>query len=86
MLNKLKELPEEKEKRILVSGEGQEALLVTYYLSRHKRLLSEVPNLGIYLVHKRENPDVGEIEDVDASVNSMSRVGFWLRLATHRLS
>ena len=52
MLRRLKELPEEKEKRVLVSGEGQEALLLTYLLANHKRLKSETQNLSIYLVHK----------------------------------
>ena len=41
MLEELKKLPFEKEKRILVSGEGQETLLVTYFLAKHERLLKE---------------------------------------------
>ena len=64
MLKRLKELPEAKEKRILVSGEGQEALLVTYFLINHKRLVSEVPNLSVYLVYKKED-NLGHIADVD---------------------
>jgi thioredoxin reductase len=39
MLKRLCDLPTEKEKRILVSGEGQEAVLVAYYLAKHKKLL-----------------------------------------------
>ena len=52
MIDQLKSIPEDKEKRILVSGEGQEALLVTYFLARNAKLRSEVDNLKIYLVYK----------------------------------
>ena len=53
MLKYLSEkFPAEKEKRILVSGEGQEALLVTYYLAKNERLRAGTQNLQIYLVRK----------------------------------
>ena len=52
MLPRFKELPAEKEKRILVSGEGQEALLVTHYLARSRKLRESVPNVKIYCVNK----------------------------------
>ena len=53
MIDQLKSIPEDKEKRILVSGEGQEALLVTYFLAQNAKLRSEVDNLKIYLVYKK---------------------------------
>ena len=64
MLKRLQELPDSKEKRILVSGEGQESFLVTYFLLKNKRLMTEVPNLSIFLLHKK-SAEQKEIEDVD---------------------
>jgi len=84
MLQSLKEIPQEKEKRILISGEGAEALLVAYYLSRHSQLRSQVPNLNIYLVHKKQR--MQPIEDVDRTETRLSSVSFGLKYATHRLS
>lgn len=84
MLQSLKEFPQEKEKRILINGEGAEALLVAYYLSKHSQLLSEIPNLNIYLVHKKQR--LQPIEDVERSVTRLSSMSFGLKYATHRLS
>ena len=53
MLEELKKLPKDKEKRILVSGEGQETLLVTYFLAKHQRLRERTDNLKIYMVYKK---------------------------------
>ena len=59
---------------------------MTYYLAKHKNLLSKVPNLTIYTIHKRENADTPAFDDVESKVDRISRIGFWLRLCKHRLA
>ena len=83
MLKHLGELPKEKEKRILICGEGQDAYLVAYYLAKNKKLLSQTPNLNIYLLHKNTQA----IEDVNKrEEGTLSRFGFWRAFIGHKLS
>ena len=88
MLNYFHTLPLEKEKRILISGEGQEALLVTHYLAQHKRLRAEIPNLKIYLVQPK-NSVLAKVDDIDKEDSRgpiTSKIKFWLEYAKHKLS
>ena len=85
MLPRFKELPAEKEKRILVSGEGQEALLVTHYLARSRKLRESVPNIKIYCVNKSKKPEECP-DDFTTEVEPIGKLKFWLGFARHQMS